>query len=94
MPDYVPAPLPATLIQDPFGCVVPEPAPIPPEDDLGRDEDANTIIDVDLDDDDTSKNDDVDDEAHRDQNHNLVRCKVKAFYPDEGGWFEGGRYMV
>ena len=90
MPDYVvPAPLPATLIQDPFECVVPEPAPIPPEGDLGRDEDANTIIDVDLDDDDTSKNDDVDDEAHRDQNHNLVGCKVKAFYPDEGGGLKG-----
>ena len=44
---------------------------------------------MDLDDDDTSKNDDVDDEAHRDQNHNLVGCKVKAFYPDEGVWFEG-----
>ena len=33
--------------------------------------------------------DDDDEEAYRDLNHNLVGCKITAFYPDEGGWFKG-----
>ncbi len=31
----------------------------------------------------------LDDERYRDTNHNLVGLQISAFYPDEGGWFDG-----
>ena len=68
---------------EPFECVVPEPDQIPPDDIIGvEDEEAIYISDE-------STELAVDEEAYRDKNHNLVGCKVKVFYPDEGGWFEG-----
>ena len=51
----------------------------------GREEDENVDV-VDLSDD---AEDDVDEEAYQGLNHNLVGCKITAFYPDEGGWFKG-----
>ena len=92
MPDYsVPPPLPFS-----FAEVIPEAEPIPPEDIV---EDEEEVIDISDEADDEAENEDnddndiddgnVDDERYRDMGHNLVGCTISAFYPTEGGWFDG-----
>ena len=78
MPDYVvPRPLPTMIIENPFECVVPE--PIPPDNEFGREEDENAdVVNLSYD-----VEDDVDEEAYRDLNHNLVGCKITAFYLEQ-----------
>ena len=73
------------LIEGPFECVVPEPESIPPDNELGREGDEE-VVDLSNDVDTVG---DVDEEAYRDLHHNLMGCKIIAFYPgdDEGGWF-------
>ena len=73
--DVVPGPLPTMIIE-----VVPEPEPILPDNEFGREEDENVDV-VNLSD---NVENNVDEEAYRDLNHNLVGCKITAFYLDEG----------
>ena len=90
MPDYVvPGPLPTTIIENPFECVVLEPEPIPSDNEFGRLPTREADENVDVVNFSDGVEDDVDEEAYRYLNHNLVGCKITAFYPDEGGWFKG-----
>ena len=77
-------PLPTIGVVDPFEAVIPEPEPIPSDDITGvEDDEAINVVDE------APETLDVDEEAHRDTDHNLVGCTIKAFYPDEVGWYMG-----
>ena len=60
------------------------PEEIPSDEGLGSEEDDT----VDLGDDDEESLEE-DDETNLDVHHNLVGCTLSAYYPDEGGWFDG-----
>ena len=89
LPEYtVPPSLPFIAPDDPFADVIPEPLPENDEENVDVSVDLSEGNETDLDENvDSEIPEDL--EVDRDESHNLVNCRLKVFYGDEGGWFEG-----
>ena len=79
-----PPPLPTIASDDPFEFIAPAAAQIP-DDNIEVEDNFIDVMNVPEDLEELQ----IDEEEQRDFTHNLVGCTVRAFYGDEGGWFQG-----